>query len=217
MISGLRGVVAGKGADHVDIDVGGVVYRAHVSLTTLAAVPADGQVVRLHIQMAVRDDAITLYGFATDEERTIFVRLLAVQGVGPRVALSVLGVPTGRLARAVAEEDLAFLKRIPHVGPKTAGRIIIELKDRLGGAAAWAPPGGGNGAAAGLAGRRGELEAALSQLGYRPAEVQGALKALKGAIDGGEPLDDLVRRALSRLSGGVAGVGGPGGAGEAAG
>ena len=205
MISGLRGAVAARGTDFVDIDVGGVIYRAFVSLTTLSATPAEGGGVRLHIHTAVREDAITLYGFAEEAEKETFGHLLAVQGVGAKVALSVLGVPTEQLARAVADEDVAFLKKIPHVGPKTAGRIIIELKDRLP-RVAWTPAtaAGGNGATmpdmrASL-GAKDELATALGQLGYRPSEVQATIQALKGRIDAGEPLEELVRLALGKLS-----------------
>ena len=205
MISGLRGQVAARGVDHVDIDVGGVIYRAFVSLTTLAATPPEGETVRLRIHTAVREDAITLYGFADESEKETFGHLLAVQGVGAKVALSVLGVPTDQLARAVADEDVAFLKKIPHVGPKTAGRIIIELRDRLP-VAAWTPAAaaGGNGATQpdmqASTGARDELAAALGQLGYRPSEVQATVKSLKGRIDAGEPLEELVRLALGKLT-----------------
>jgi Holliday junction DNA helicase RuvA len=203
VISGLRGVVAARGTDHVDIDVGGVIYRTFVSLTTLAATPVDGKTVQLHVHTAVREDAITLYGFAQEAERQTFGHLLAVQGVGAKVALSVLGVPTDQLARAVADEDIAFLKKIPHVGPKTAGRIVIELRDRLP-RIAWTPEAGGNGAIlsggrAG-AGAKDELATALGQLGYRPSEVDATVRSLKGRIDAGEPLEELVRLALGKLS-----------------
>lgn len=205
MISGLRGAVSSKGTGHVDIDCGGVIYRAFVSLTTLAATPAEGQTVRLHVHTAVREDAITLYGFAEEVERETFGHLLAVQGVGAKVALSVLGVPTDQLARAVADEDIAFLKKIPHVGPKTAGRIVIELRDRLP-QVAWHPETRVNGgskssAASGLC---EELSVALGQLGYRPSEVQATIAALKGRIDAKEPLEELVRLALGKLATGGA-------------
>ncbi len=203
MISGLRGVVAGRGTDHLDIDVGGVIYRTFVSLTTLASTPAEGGTVRLRVHTAVREDAITLYGFTEEAEKETFGFLLAVQGVGAKVALSVLGVPTDQLARAVADEDIAFLKRIPHVGPKTAGRIIIELRDRLP-VSSWSPAGTANGKAApaitARGGLRDELSAALGQLGYRPSEVQATVKALKGRIDAGDPLEELVRLSLGKLS-----------------
>ena len=202
MISGLVGVVAGRGVGHVDVNVGGVIYRTFVSLTTLASTPPEGQPVRLLVHTAVREDAITLYGFAEEGERETFGLLLSVQGVGAKLALSVLGVPTDQLARAVAAEDIGFLKRIPHVGAKTAGRIIIELRDRLP-ATAWAPAGAGGSSHAGhgaSAGLREELSVALGQLGYRPSEVQATVQALKAKIDAGDALEELVRLSLGRLS-----------------
>jgi len=203
VICGLRGVIAGRGADHVDLDVGGVFYRTFVSLTTLAATPADGETVRLHVHTAVREDAITLYGFADEGERETFLHLLSVQGVGAKVALSVLGVGADPLARAVADEDVAFLKKIPHVGPKTAGRIVIELRDRLP-QGSWAPQGpGAVDAVVGPGSARGvrqELATALGQLGYRPAEVDATIRSLRQDIDGGRTLEELVRLALGRLT-----------------
>ena len=205
MICGLRGVIAGRGVGHVDVDVGGVFYRTFVSLTTLAATPADGETVRLHVHTAVREDAITLYGFGDEAERETFLHLLSVQGVGAKVALSVLGVGVEQLARAVADEDVAFLKKIPHVGPKTAGRIVIEMRDRLP-RVSWSPAGIGAGdGGVGGAGRgvRQELATALGQLGYRPAEVDATVRSLRQAIEGGEALEELVRLALARLTTGA--------------
>ncbi len=202
MICGLRGVIAGRGVDHVDLDVGGVFYRTFVSLTTLAATPVDGETVRLHVHTAVREDAITLYGFADEGERQTFLHLLSVQGVGAKVALSVLGVGADALARAVADEDVAFLKKIPHVGPKTAGRIVIELRDRLP-RGSWTPQGVGAGdVGGGRAGQgvRQELATALGQLGYRPAEVDATVRSLRQVIEDGEALEELVRLALGRLT-----------------
>lgn len=132
MISQLTGILAAKTPDHCTIDVGGVGYGVSVSLTTFAKLPELGHQMRLAIHTYVREDQLLLYGFATDEERILFQKLIAISGVGPKTALAILsGLPAGHLIDAISTEDRARLSTIPGVGKKTAERIIIELKDRL--------------------------------------------------------------------------------------
>jgi Holliday junction DNA helicase RuvA len=135
MIALISGKVAVRRGDHVVVDCGGVGYRLAVSAETLKHVPAAGRNVSLHTHMVVRDDALALYGFATEEERDLFLMLLGVQSVGPKVALAVLsGAPPRELLRVVAGGDVARLQAAPGVGKRTAERIIVELREKVGAA-----------------------------------------------------------------------------------
>jgi Holliday junction DNA helicase RuvA len=133
VIALVSGTVAVRRADHVVVDCGGVGYRLAVSAETLRHVPAVGKQVSLHAHLVVRDDALALYGFATEEERELFLMLLSVQSVGPKVALAVLsgGSPRDLLA-AVAAGDGARLQAVPGIGKRTADRIIVELREKVG-------------------------------------------------------------------------------------
>ncbi len=135
MIALISGSVAVRRADHVVVDCGGVGYRLAVSGETLKQVPAVGRSVSLHTHLVVRDDALALYGFATESERDLFLMLLAVQAVGPKVALAVLsGAPPRELLGAVAAGDVARLQSTPGVGKRTAERIVVELREKVGAA-----------------------------------------------------------------------------------
>ncbi|HWD76374.1 MAG TPA: Holliday junction branch migration protein RuvA [Solirubrobacteraceae bacterium] len=135
MIALISGRVAVRRGDHVVIDCGGVGYRLAVSAETLKHVPAAGREVMLHTHLVVRDDALALYGFATEEERDLFLMLLGVQSVGPKVALAVLsGAPPRELLSVVAAGDVARLQAAPGVGKRTAERIIVELREKVGAA-----------------------------------------------------------------------------------
>ena len=136
MIALLSGEVAVRRTDHVVVACGGVGYRAAVSAETLRHVPAVGQPVTLHTHLVVRDDALALYGFATEAERDLFLLLIGVQSVGPKMALAVLsgGSPRELLA-AVAAGDTAQLQALPGIGKRTAERIVVELRERVGAAA----------------------------------------------------------------------------------
>jgi holliday junction DNA helicase RuvA len=132
MISLISGSVAVRRADHVVVDTGGVGYRLAVSAETLKQVPGVGLPVTLHTHLVVRDDALALYGFATEEERDLFLMLLAVQSVGPKVALAVLsGAPPRTLLAAVSAGDVSMLQAAPGVGKRTAERIIVELREKV--------------------------------------------------------------------------------------
>jgi Holliday junction DNA helicase RuvA len=133
VIALISGQVAVRRGDHVVVDCGGVGYRLAVSAETLKHVPAVGRDVMLHTHLIVRDDALALYGFATEEERDLFLMLLGVQAVGPKVALAVLsGAPPRELLRVVAAGDAARLQAAPGVGKRTAERIIVELREKVG-------------------------------------------------------------------------------------
>ena len=133
MIALVSGTVAVRRGDHVVVDCGGVGYRLSVSAETLRRVPAVGRDVVLHTHMVVRDDALLLYGFATEEERELFLMLLGVQSVGPKVALAVLsGGPPRDLLAALAAGDAARFQAVPGIGKRTAERIIVELREKVG-------------------------------------------------------------------------------------
>jgi Holliday junction DNA helicase RuvA len=133
MIALVSGTVAVRRADHVVIDCGGVGYRLAVSAETLRHVPAVGKPTLLHSHLVVRDDALALYGFATEEERELFLMLLGVQSVGPKVALAVLsGGPPRELLGALASGDSARFQAVPGIGKRTAERIIVELREKVG-------------------------------------------------------------------------------------
>ncbi len=133
MIALISGTVAVRRSDHVVVDCGGVGYRLAVSTETLRRVPAIGNGVRLHAHLVVRDDALALYGFATEEERELFLMLLGVQSVGPKVALAVLSGGSPReLLGALAAGDSARFQAVPGIGKRTAERIIVELREKVG-------------------------------------------------------------------------------------
>jgi Holliday junction DNA helicase RuvA len=134
VIALVRGEVAVRRADHVVVLTGGVGYRLAVSAETLRKVPAVGGTVALHSHLVVRDDALALYGFATEEERDLFLALIGVQSVGPKVALAVLSGGTPReLVAALASADVARLQAVPGIGKRTAERIIVELREKVTG------------------------------------------------------------------------------------
>ena len=133
MIALVAGEVAVRRADHVVVSCGGVGYRLGVSAETLRHVPRVGEEVSLHSHLIVRDDALLLYGFATEEERDLFLLLIGVQSVGPKMALAVLsGGPPRELLGAVAAGDTARLQAVPGIGKRTAERIVVELREKVG-------------------------------------------------------------------------------------
>jgi len=133
MIGMLRGEVAVRRTDYVLILCGGVGYRAAVSAETLRHVPAVGEEITLHSHLIVRDDALSLYGFHSEQERDLFLMLLSVQAVGPKVALAVLSGGTPReLMAAIAAQDAARFQAVPGIGKRTAERIIVELREKVG-------------------------------------------------------------------------------------
>ena len=187
MIALLRGEVAIRRADHVVVLAGGVGYRLAVSAETLRHVPAVGRPVMLHSHLVVRDDALALYGFAHEQERDLFLALIAVQSVGPKVALAVLsgGAPR-EIISAVASGDVARLQAVPGIGRRTAERIVVELRAKVGAAPAGDPIVVARGDDPRLLAREG-----LVGLGFSPEEAQ---ELLAGAP--GETPEDLIAHAL---------------------
>lgn len=198
MIARLRGVLAEVAADHAVLDVHGVGYLVWCSGRTLSAIGEVGGDVLLFTEMQVREDAITLYGFGSAAERETFRLLTSVQGVGGRVALSILTVlDAGELSKAVASGDKAMVARANGVGPKLAMRIVNELKDKMGGVAigpGLAP------AAAAKGGVASDALSALANLGFKPAEASAAVGAAVDELGEGATLDAVVRLALRKAA-----------------
>ncbi|MBI5232583.1 MAG: Holliday junction branch migration protein RuvA [Coriobacteriales bacterium] len=193
MIAFLSGRIAGRGPGEVLLDVGGVGYRLFVTTNSLAALPADGDEITIWTHLHVREDELSLYGFESAEERSAFQRLITVSGVGPKVALGVLSALTpDTLACAVASEDVALLSSVPGIGKKTAQRLCLELRDKLGAPEGLAARSG----AAATAPARDEAAVALLSMGFSSPEVDAALRGFEG-----DPADAaaLVKHALKRL------------------
>lgn len=201
MIAHVRGELAALSTDSVVVDVGGVGYRCLVSGSTRSRLPALGQGVQLFTSLQVREDSMTLYGFLSGEEFDLFELLLRVEGVGPKVALGVLSATTpDGFRRAVAFEDLPALTRIPGIGKKTAQKMVIELKDKigdLGGAPTMTVMPG----AAPLAAPDAFAEAveALIALGYARSEAAQALDRARREAGDQPRTETLVRLGLKQL------------------
>ena len=197
MIAHLKGRLDATGADYAVIDVGGVGYLVGASARTLDALGRVGEAAMLHTEMLVAEDSIRLVGFARAEERDWFRLLTGVQGVGARVALAILSaLDTGELARAVGAQDKALVARANGVGPKLAERIVRELKDKVGAFAVSVP--GAVAVAAG--GAAADAVSALLNLGFRPADANGAVAAAEEELGSGATLDALVRLALKKAA-----------------
>ena len=187
MIALVQGEVAVRRGDHVVVSCGGVGYRLAVSAETLRHVPAVGRTVTLHTHLIVRDDALILHGFATEEERDLFLLLIGVQSVGPKVALAVLSGGTPReLLAAVAAGDTARLQAVQGIGKRTAERIVVELREKVGAAPSGDPIRLARGDDPRLLARDG-----LVGLGFSPQEAD---ELLEGAA--GQTPEDLIAHAL---------------------
>ena len=175
MIARLSGTVLEKHPNRIVVDVAGVGYEVQVPLSTFYGLGEPGTGVTLRVHTHVREDAIALYGFSSPLEQDLFERLIAISGIGPKLALAVLsGIDPGELVRAIRTQDVARLTRIPGVGKKTAERIGLELKDRLPHAAtAGAPDSPESGG-----GLRDDLLSALANLGYQRAAAEKAVDSV---------------------------------------
>ncbi len=200
MIARVHGTLVAHTLDRIEVmTAGGTAYEIVVPLSVLETLPREGGQVALHTAMVVREDAWTLYGFPTADERRLFQKLMGTTGVGPALAMNLLSTLTGeRLVRAVRDGDLATLTRVPRVGKKLAERLVLELRDKLEGAA------GDTGAAPGRAAPAGGPGAAairaLVALGYSPADAE---RAVRIGLDGAPKDDntaDLIRRSLAALA-----------------
>ena len=189
MIASVSGEVLVRRADHVVVDTGGVGYLLSVSAETLKAVPAVGTRTTLHAHLVPRDDALNLYGFASEEERDLFLHLNSVSGVGPKVAIAILSGGTPReLLRAIAAGDAKRFQAVPGIGKRTSERVIVELQEKIAGELEEGVPA--------LGGEGGDEPRALARdglmhLGYTLAEAE---ELLAGAA--GDTPEELIGSAL---------------------
>ena len=202
MIAKLKGLLDETGADWAVIDVAGVGYLVHCSSKTLAALGETGEACTVYTDLQVSENDMRLLGFAEAAERDWFRLLTQVQGVGSKVALAILSaLSTGEVQQACSQGDAATVARAQGVGPKLAGRIVNELKDKAG-----ALPGGG-GMAGGAApatpagGASADAVSALENLGFKPAVAARAVAAAQGELGEGASEGDLIRVALKRAAG----------------
>lgn len=193
MIGYLQGKVLQAGPDRVLLDVGGVGYEVHVTLSTYSEIGQTDDAVALFVYTHVSDSALDLYGFWTEREKRLFERLLGVGGIGPRLArVALSGMAPGDLIAAIRGGDAARLSTIPGVGKKTAQRMILELKDKLDDLGAGEP-------AAIAVSAQDNLVSALVNLGYKQSQAQAAVA--KSREESPEaPFEDLLRQSLKRLS-----------------
>jgi Holliday junction DNA helicase RuvA len=186
VIGRLNGRLAAKNPPQVVVDVAGVGYEVDVPMSTFYSLPATGDPVTLHTHLVVREDAHTLYGFATLEERAAFRQLIRISGIGARTALSVLsGLSVHELAQSIALQDIGRLTRIPGIGKKTAERLLLELKGKLTEVTATAHER-----------PSGDVVNALLALGYSEKEAHAAIKGLAPGV----PVAEGIRAALKALA-----------------
>lgn len=192
MIGSLRGKLLARKPDNVIVETGGVGYLVSVPVSFLSELPPEGSEVFLFIYTHVREDALQLYGFPSEDEKKIFTTLLGVTGIGPKMALNILsGIPVKDFLKALDTEDVAMLCRIPGLGKKTAHRLILELKEKLPRTHEVRDR------------AFGDTLSALMNLGYKKPEAQEALE--RAYKKGHSQIEDLLKEALRYLNGGMAG------------
>jgi holliday junction DNA helicase RuvA len=195
MIAAVSGEVLVRRPGHVVIDAAGVGYRLDVSAETLKSVPARGKRASLHAHLVARDDSLSLYGFASEEERDLFLHLISVGGVGPKVAMAALsGAPVRELLRAIAAGDAKRFQAVPGIGKRTAERIIVELREKVAGEIEG--DAGGAELAEGEEDARAMAREGLLNLGYTPAEAERLLDEARG-----DSPEEIVQSALRRAAG----------------
>jgi Holliday junction DNA helicase RuvA len=200
MIAHIQGSLYFKSPEHLIIDVDGIGYQVHVPLTTFYELPDVGTTVALHIHTHVREDALQLYGFQAQEEKALFIRLMGVAGIGPRLAVNILsGISPAELAESLQQGDLARLISIPGVGRKTAERIMLEMRDKLPALAADRD--------IALTFKNAATEAvindavsALVNLGYKKGVAQQAIDQAQQRLQGEMTLESLLKESLRSLS-----------------
>ena len=193
MIASVSGTVRARRPDHVVLDCGGVGYRMSVSSKTLEQVPAAGRDASLLTHLILKDDGIQLYGFATEAERELFLRLISVSGIGPKMALTALsGSSVGELRKAIAAGDAKRFQVVPGIGRKTAERVIVELREAI----AQELEGEGRETPGAADSPRALARDGLVGLGYDAAEADGMLAAVVAAVGDDSAPEDLIQAAL---------------------
>ena len=201
MYAFIEGKVCEKNAGELILLAGGVGYRINCSMNTLAAAPALGETMRCYTYLSVREDAMELFGFASREEKRMFLSLTGVSGVGPKMALALLGsMPLKELNLAILLGDVTALSRAPGIGKKTAQRIALELKDKVSQEDVGAAATGGSAVPAQSMAADCVTEAleALQALGYTPAEARSAVQSVRDQSDN---TDELIKLALRSMAG----------------
>ena len=199
MYAYLNGKVAEKGPNSLVIDVNGVGYLLNVSMNTLQETPPAGESMKVYTVLSVKEDAMELFGFATQEEKRMFTRMIAISGIGPKVALSILGsMPLRDLTLAIVTGDTTALSRAPGVGKKTAQRIALELKEKVDESDFASVPASIGNITPVQEDAVQEALAALQSLGYTAAEAAKAVSQVRGQSDSA---NELVRLALRNMAG----------------
>jgi Holliday junction DNA helicase RuvA len=194
MIAHLSGTIVRRRPGEVVVEAGGVGYRVQVSLSTYSTLPAEGERCALFVHTHVREDALALYGFASEREQAVFEMLISTSGVGPRLATNILsGVEAADLLRILAERDLDSLQRVPGVGRKTAERLAVELGEK----ARLLASGGPEEAQPGL---ERDLVSALVNLGFSQAQADRAARETRRALGPQASLAEAVRESLRQVS-----------------
>jgi Holliday junction DNA helicase RuvA len=197
MITSLRGLLLSKAPTEVVVEVGGVGYGIHIPLSTFEAIADPPAEVHLLTHLHVREDALVLFGFATAEEREMFRLLIAVNGIGPRMAQGILsGIPAGELRGHIASSNLGALTRIPGVGRKIAERLVIELREKLSRLGTLPPAAGGS--TAGNTAVREEALLALTSLGYSKSAAERAIRGALQELAQSDPTVEVLLKAALR-------------------
>ena len=199
MIGRLKGILAEKRAPQVLIDCNGVGYEADVSMTTYYQLPETGEPISIWTHLLVKEDSHSLIGFTTEQERKLFRQLIRVNGVGPKMALTILsGINEHEFALCVMQDDVTTLTRLPGVGKKTAERLIIEMRDKVEGLIGDTQVAidiGGSVTAAGRSSKSEALEA-LQSLGYKPGDAENMIRRAEKDADADTSAATLIRKAL---------------------
>jgi Holliday junction DNA helicase RuvA len=191
VIASIKGIVFCKKPEGVTVDVGGIGYHVSVPLCSLSNIPDPGEHVFLHTYTHVREDAFQLYGFLTEEEKNIFVKLIGINGIGPKLGLTILsGMPVHRFTEAVHNEDITLLTTIPGLGKKTASRLILELREKLLPRESELHSGDNRAA--------GDAVSALVNLGYKKSLSEKVVD--KAMTSGADSLEDIIKEALKHLT-----------------
>ena len=193
MIASLKGIIQSKKPEGIIVDVSGIGYHVSIPLCSLGDIPEPGEDIFLHTYTHVREDALQLFGFLSEEERKVFTTLLGISGVGPKLGLAVLsGMPVRRFVEAVNNEDVSLLSTIPGLGKKTAARVILELKGKLPSLETDGQHISKESSA------EEDAISALVNLGYKKASSE---EAVKKAVSGGQTaIEDIIREALKYLT-----------------
>jgi len=199
MIALLTGKIAHKAPDYIILDVNGVGYRVQIPFSTYYALPAEGSAVSLQIHTSVKEDAINLYGFRTQQEKELFQLLIGVSGVGPKLANGILSnSEPSELADSLLRGDLARLSAIPGIGKKTAERLVLELKEKVKKLGLTLPASQDSAPAAAKQEIREDVLSALINLGYKESVVQKALGDVRITEDA--TVESILKQALKVLS-----------------